>query len=319
MNCKTISVVALSNRDFPSFSDKLREAAQWIEIAADHGAQLVVLPEALNLYRGDGPGNPNAMTYAQAALPAEGWQAACAPLLDAAARRNLALAVPLLLRDPDGWLSNCFFLVGARGEVLGRYDKTCPTPGELDQRVRPAGEQPLIEWEGLKVGGAICFDTNFQHVFESQARRGAQLFLAPSLWPGGSYINYYALRYSTPIVLAYPAWSRIVDIDGCEVAAGGYRHETLRFGFGTPVFTTTLNFDRAAFHADFNAPLIARVQRECGPRARVKFDQQNALFFIESCSPDLPLCEIIARFNLVRVQDYFTEATRPRSVVDAQK
>src|SRR5690606_34322697 len=136
-----------------------------------------------------------------------------------------------------GRIVNCFHVVSKSGEVLGGYEKMRPTLSELDGAGVTAGaaEQPLIPWEGLQMGGAICFDTNFPEVFASQARRGAQLFLAPSLWPGGSALNFYALHHVTPIVLAYPAWSRVIDVTGQELAAGGYRSETLRFGFGTPI------------------------------------------------------------------------------------
>jgi predicted amidohydrolase len=186
MNLKTISVVALSNRDFPSFAAKVKEAADWVALAAGQGADLVVLPEAINLYKGDGPGNPNAISYEDAAL--DDWKRETAPLFDAATRHRVAVTIPILIREGDH-LSNCFFLIDKSGRVAGRYTKICPTQSELDVGVRP-GEPGVIEWEGLKVGGGICFDTNFPGGFESQIRLGAQLFLVPSLWPGGSYLNF---------------------------------------------------------------------------------------------------------------------------------
>src|ERR1043166_1104923 len=239
MNTKTISVIALSNCEFPNFEAKQGEAVQWIEIAAGQGADLAVLPEMMNFYRGDGVGNPLALSFDEAAL--DNWQQQTSMLFDAATRFHIAVTIPVLIRE-GSHLANCFFVVSKAGKVIGRYQKTQPTQTELDRGVVP-GKPSVFEWEGLRVGGGICFDTNFSRVFDEQVRLGAQLFLVPSLWPGGSALNYYALRYSTPVALAYPAWSRIIDITGREVAAGGYRHETLRFGFGAPVYTATLNFD----------------------------------------------------------------------------
>lgn len=304
MNYRTISVIALSNRDFPSFTDKLREAVQWMEIAAAQGAELVVLPEMINLYKGDGPGNPNAMSLAEAAL--DNWQLQTASLVEAATRLRLAVTVPVLVREGKH-LVNSFFLLSRAGKVLGEYRKICPTQPELGQNVKP-GKPALMEWEGIKVGGAICFDTNFQHMFESQAQSGAQLFLVPSLWPGGNYLNYYALRYSTPIALAYPAWSRIIDIDGTELVAGCYRHETLRFGFGVPVYTARINFDRVALHADYHQQKIIEIQRAYAGRVLVRFDQQNALFFLESVSPDLTVNDVMREFELTSVRDYLSQS-----------
>lgn len=302
MEKRTISVVALSNRDFPSFEDKLREATQWMEVAALQGADLAVLPEYLNVYRGDGWDNPAALSLEEAAL--DDWQTATAMLFEAAVRLGMAIAIPVLTREGDH-LTNSFFLVSAEGTVLGRYQKRQPTENELAHGVVP-GQHPLIDWEGLKVGGAICFDANFPRIFDQQARAGAQLFLAPSLGPGGDQLNYYALRYSAPIALAYPAWSRIIDLDGRDLVAGGYRYETLRFGFGSPVYTATLNFDRVRLHSDHNQEKMREVQLAYGRKVGLRFDQQNASFYLESLSPDVSVEEIIREFDLLRLDDFLS-------------
>ena len=301
MNTKTISVIALSNRDFPSFAAKLAEAVQWIELAAGQGADLAVLPETINVYRGDGPGNPLALTYAEAAL--DDWERATQPLFDVARRCGIAVTIPVLIRAGDH-LENMFALVAKTGQVIGQYQKAQPTAGELRDKVRP-GKPAVFEWEGLTVGGGICFDTNFPRVFEEQARQGAQLFLVPSLWPGGSALNYYALRHGTPIALAYPAWSRIIDIDGTELVAGGYRHETLRFGFGAPVYTATINFDRVALHSDVSQQQVVAIQKKYGAGVGFRFDQQNSLFYLEARSPQLTVAAIMREFHLISVQDYY--------------
>lgn len=300
MNTKTISVIALSNRDFPSFEAKQAEAVQWIEIAAAQGADLAVLPEMINLYRGDGPGNPLALSLEEAAL--DNWQEQTSQLFDAAQHFGIAVTIPIMIREGSR-LANCFFVVSKTGEVIGRYQKIQPTRPELDCGVVP-GESNVFEWEGIRVGGGICFDTNFPRIFDEQARQGAQLFLVPSLWPGGNALNYYALRYSTPIALAYPAWSRIIDITGREVAAGGYRHETLRFGFGAPVYTAVLNFDRVTLHGDYNQTRIVEIQKAYGRDVHIEFDQQNCLFFLESQSTKVTVAQIMKEFDLISYHDY---------------
>jgi predicted amidohydrolase len=303
MDERTLATIALSNRDFPSFEEKLREAADWVELAARSGASLAVLPEALNLYRGDGPGSANRPTYDEVAL--DDWQTDCATLTDAAQRAKIAVTIPIIRREGDA-LVNCFFLIGKDGSVLGEYRKRCPTPAEMDRNVLPQ-RTPLIEWDGLKVGGAICFDTLFPEVFRDQAEEGADLFLVPSYWPGGGNLDFYALEYSVPILLAYPAWSRIIDIDGAEIAAGGYRWETLRFGFGSPVVLATVNFDRGVFFGNVNQQRILEVQRAYGERVRVRFDQRNVLFVIESRSADLTIGAIVREFGLIERREYFRQ------------
>ena len=72
MDQRTIATIALSNRDFACLEEKLVEAASWIALAEAQGADLAVLPEALNLYCGDGPGNTKQLAYEDVAL--EDWQ-----------------------------------------------------------------------------------------------------------------------------------------------------------------------------------------------------------------------------------------------------
>jgi len=295
MNVKRIATIALSYRDYESFGEKLEEACRWVSLAGRLGAELAVLPEMLNFWRGDGPNNPNMLTTAEMAL--DDWQAECKPLLDCALEHEIAVTVPVMIRHGEGCL-NCFYLVSRTGEVLGRYAKTYPTQGEQKDGVAGGGAQGLIDWDGLKVGGAICFDLNFRDLFERQAAAGADLFLCPSLFPGGRQVNSYALSFQTPVVIAYPAWSRIIDILGRDIVAGGYRHETLRFGFGVPVYTADVNFDKQVFHFDLNQTKIEDILRRYGSEVAIDFDQDECCFALESLSPDLTVKRIVAEFEL---------------------
>lgn len=297
MNLKTISVISLSDRNFSSFEAKLREAEQWLEVASGHGSDLAVLPETLNLYR-----SVNTDIFVEEdAL--DDWESSTAPLREAAERLRIAITVPVLIRE-EGALINTFFLISRTGATLGSYRKRHPAHSELSEGItaQPAG--PLIDWDGIKVGGAICFDTWFPDVFSSQADAGAQLFIVPSLWHGGSFLNAHAITHSTPIALAYPAWSRIIDIDGREIVEGGYRHETLRFGFGSPVYTASLNFDRASVHAEQIQHKIRDIERFYGQRLRIRFDQANSLFYLESRAQDLRIEEVLSRFQLSTIQQF---------------
>lgn len=306
MDERTIAAIALSNRDYPDLRAKLDEAVAWIELAAAQGCQLAVLPEAVNKYRGDGAGNPHRLTYGEMAL--DDWRRQTAPLIDAAARCEIAVVIPVITREPQG-LTNSFFFIDRRGRCLGRYQKQFPTPEELDAGIVP-GPATLIEWEGLHVAGGICFDTCFPEAFDRPASLGADLFVIPSLWPGGSQLNHAARTYATPVVLAYPAWSRIIDSGGRDVAAGGYRNETLRFGFGSPIVAATLNFDRVSLYGNHNQQKMLDVQRRYGAAVRIEFDQANCLFLLESRSPDLTVKEVVAEFGLIDQRTYFEYCRR---------
>jgi len=302
MNVRRIAAIALSSRDFDSFAAKLEDACRWVSLAARMGAELAVLPEALTKYRGDGFAHPERLSIAESALT--DWQAACAVLLECARQNSIAVTVPVLVEE-DGKFFNCFYLVSATGAVLGRYAKMFPTEGELVQGVVPGGRQQPIDWQGVTVGGGICFDMNFPEAFETQVASGVELFLCPSLFPGGDQLNHYARSFECPFVLSYPAWSRVIDQLGNTLAEGGYRQETLRFGYGVPVYLADLNFDRLVCHFDGNQDHIEAIQRTYGPDVRITFDQANVVFAVDSLSAELTEADIAAKFSLEPQRDYF--------------
>lgn len=312
MDIRRVAAIALSFHDYESFEAKLVEACRWVSLAAKMGADLAVLPEALNKWQGDGEGNPKAMTMPEYAL--DDWQTQCQTLIDCAREHAIAVTVPIVVREADG-LRNVSYLISRTGAVLGRYEKLYPTSGELRQGVVPGRFEP-IPWEGLQIGGAICFDMNFPDVFTRQHEAGVDLFLCPSLFPGGDQLNYYAASLQCPIVLAYPAWSRIIGILGRELAAGGYRHETLRFGFGVPIYLADLNFDAAVFHFDGNQQKIEAIWRRHGQDVAIAFDQENVRYSLESRSDAFTVADLMQEFDLQPLRAYLDESAR--AVADAR-
>ena len=298
MNEKTIATIALKDGGYADMHAVLREAVQWVEAAAAGGANLAVLPETINILHR----STDAVPLEEFAL--EDWRTETAVLCEAAAKQRISLVLPLLVREGDD-LANRFYVLSRDGSELGFYQKLAPATGERLAGVKPAATAP-IRWEGLILGGAICIDVYFQdHVFEPQIEAGADFFVIPSMTPAGAALDYCAVRYGVPLVLAYSPWSRILDRDGKELAAGGFRSETLRSGYGTPLQQATINFDAVSLFADFNQEKLRDVQRHYGDKVRIRFDQPNCLFMLESRSADLCVDEVMQQFGLVSRRDYF--------------
>lgn len=300
MNEKTIAAIALRDNGYSDFAAIMAEAAQWVEFAGAQGANLAVLPETINLYQ----------TIKSSAplidLALDDWWQQTAPLRESAVKSGVSLVLPLLVRE-NGVLANRYYILSSDGSCLGHFQKRVPAPGEQAAGMQAGQNAPVI-WEGLTLGGAICFDVYYPHrVFDPQMEHNPDLFVIPSLTPGGSLLDAYALTYGVPIVLAYPGWSRILDRDGRELAAGGHRWETLRFGFASPVIQATINFDSVTLFADLNQQKMRDVQRHYGRGVRIRFDQPNCLFTLESRSVDLSVSEVMHQFGLVSRRDYFAK------------
>lgn len=298
MNEKTIATIALRDQIAADLQAVLRDAAQGVELAAAQGADLAVLPETINLLHRISDEIP----LEEYAL--EDWRTASAALIETAIKRRISLVLPILVRDGAS-LANRFYVLGRDGTELGFYQKRVPAVGERLAHVEPANTAP-IQWEGLHLGGGICIDVYFpEQVFRPQLAAGADLFVIPSMTPAGAFLDSSAVNYGVPFVLSYSPWSRILDRDGKELAAGGYRSESLRAGYGSPVQQATINFDAASLFADFNQEKLRQVQKHYGEKVRVRFDQSNCVFLLESRSSDLSVDEVMRQFGLVSRRDYF--------------
>lgn len=297
MNEKTIATIALRDGEYAGFEETLADAQRLTTLAAAQGADLVVLPESINLL------HPHRGAPLES-LALEDWETPTAAFREAAARARIALVLPLLIRDEAG-MANVFFLFDRDGTLLGRYQKRIPSTGEVGCGVVPGDPRPL-RWEGLSLGGSICVDLYYPGaVFDPQMALGVDAFVMPSMTPGGSLLEAYAVAYGVPMILAYSPWSRIVDRDGRELAAGGYRSESLRAGFSSPIVQATINFDAVTLFADFNQDRMAEVQQRYGKQVRIRFDQPNCIFTLESRSADLSVAEVMREFGLVSRRDYF--------------
>ena len=312
MNEKIIATIALRDQGSADLQAVLGDAAQGVELAAAQGADLAVLPETINLLQRISDEIP----LEEYAL--EDWRTASAALIETAIRHQISLVLPLLVRDGAS-LANRFYVLGRDGTELGFYQKRVPAVGERLAHVEPANTAP-IRWEGLQVGGGICIDVYFpEQVFRPQLAAGADLFVIPSMTPAGAFLDSSAVNYGVPFVLSYSPWSRILDRDGKELAAGGYRSESLRAGYGSPVQQATINFDAVSLFADFNQEKLRHVQRHYGEKVRVRFDQSNCVFVLESRSSNLSVDEVMNQFGLVSRRDYFARLDPGDRSLDLRK
>lgn len=92
-----------------------------------------------------------------------------------AKRRRTAIAAPLIEREGEAFY-NAYLLFDAGGRRIGHWRKRHPwlpetwaTPGNLGT--------PVVEWRGLRVAAAICYDLHFIETLDP-----CDLFLFPSAW-----------------------------------------------------------------------------------------------------------------------------------------
>lgn len=152
----------------------LQRAGQRINEAAQNGAQIVILPEALNL----GWTHPSAETEADAIPGGETCSRLCA-----AARANRVHVCAGLVEKDGGKIFNSAVLIAPNGEILLVHRKLNEL--EIGHKFYAQGDRLTVAHTELgAIGVMICADA-FAHgqvISRALGLMGADLILSPSAW-----------------------------------------------------------------------------------------------------------------------------------------
>ncbi len=177
-------VAAVQMASGPNVNANLIEAARLIGMAAEAGAELVVLPEnfaimgmtefdKVKLREADGQG------------PMQDF------LAEQASKHGVWLVggtIPLAAHDPDRVRSACL-LFDAQGQRVARYDKIhlfdveLPDSGEryVESETIEAGDTAVVvDTPFGRLGLAVCYDLRFPELFRQMAAEGAEVIALPA-------------------------------------------------------------------------------------------------------------------------------------------
>jgi predicted amidohydrolase len=152
----------------------LRHASQWIETAANHGAHVVVLPEAMTI----GWTDTSTATLADEIPEGEG----CRLLSQLAAKHRLFLCSGLAERDGDR-VFNSAVLIGPDGSLLLHHRKIHEL--EIGHDCYGQGDRLGVVQTPLGcIGVMICADAFApgQVISRTLGLMGAEIILSPSAW-----------------------------------------------------------------------------------------------------------------------------------------
>lgn len=160
-------------------------AVDRIHAAADHDADLIVLPELFNI------GYFAFDEYARDAEPLDG--PSLTRVRTAAIERDVALLAGSIVEDltasdqgpADEGLANTTVLFDRDGERLLTYRKrNLFGYGSAEQELLTPGTRLAVaEFGGFTVGVSTCSDLWVPELYRELAERGATLMLVPSAWP----------------------------------------------------------------------------------------------------------------------------------------
>ncbi len=199
--------------------------------AGARGADLVLLPEEPDIIAGGKYGD-----YAVREHPV------FKVFREAAAAAKIGLVSTLSFRVGERH-ANTAFLLGRDGKPIGFYRKKHPAPTEeaiLTEPIQPGNPFPVFEFEGVRIGMAICMDIHFPEMFRIYGLKGADLVCVPTMYLDytGDYLEsiekaraidsgmYLAIsRYITRPFLAGKSmgYAKVIAPDGRVIVSTAHR------------------------------------------------------------------------------------------------
>ncbi|NOZ30379.1 MAG: carbon-nitrogen hydrolase family protein [Crenarchaeota archaeon] len=161
--------------------ESLRTLKKLIEKAPDGG--IIAIPE----YSMFDPTGLSAEVINRNAESLEGpW---LTMLREQARRKGSCIVATFFEKNQGGKAYNSIALISDEGEIAATYRKThlFDALGYRESDVFARGEKLFepVNFCGVKIGIAICFEIRFPEIFRYQVTRGAELIVIPSAWYTG--------------------------------------------------------------------------------------------------------------------------------------
>jgi predicted amidohydrolase len=232
---------------------------------------------------------------------------------DAARRNDCYVVVPLYLADHPvrGPWSNAAALLDRSGRLVGTYRKVFlvvdrgAAAGEAG--AEPGTSFPVFDCDFGRVGFQICWDMAFDEGWDALARRGAELIVWPTQWPGRVHPAARALR-SRAFILS-STWrnnASLIDPTGHVVA--DTRSE------GVLVEQVDLSYEILAWQSALRNG--AAFDDAYGARAGYRYSEEEDCGIFWSNDPALPIQEMVRALGLETKAE---EVRRTRQVLFGER
>ena len=219
-------------------------------------------------------------------------------VIAAFAKRNNCYVVCPLITKKEGHFYNSSLLINRKGGIAGVYHKMHPVKSEIlpdrdfiGRGVTPGAlDQPIIETDFGKVGMQICYDANWSEGWDDLKKKGADIVLFPSAYPGGRMLNYYALRNNYYVISSTGEDARIIDISGNDL---DITSEFVRYAWAT------INLDKVNTPTWPTNDHLPALFKKYGNRLGVKVWGNTDVITIESRDPALNVLNVLKEFGIV--------------------
>jgi beta-ureidopropionase len=212
---------------------KLKLAIEQLQTAGTNGVDIACLPELFSGRTAEPIAGPTTKAIGELAR-----------------KHRMYVICPIREQAANNRQYNTAVLLDRNGKIAGYYRKVFPVWGE---GVR-AGEEgvKVFDTDFGRIAILICFDANFDELWQEAEHRGAEIVFWPSAYGGGLPLNGYAMIHNYDVVAV--GWGTMIDRFG--------KNEENVEQPRPQQFVATFDLDVTIIHKDFNAEKYARLVRE---------------------------------------------------------
>ena len=200
---------------------------------------------------------------------------------------------PIREQATDGRQYNTAVLLDRTGKVAGCYRKVFVFWGE-GLHCSQEGVK-AFDTDFGRIALLTCFDANFDEVWQSAERQGAELVLWPSAYGGGLPLNGYAMIHNYSIVAV--GNGNFIDLLGRPVE----QVEQPR----PQQFIATLDLDRTLVHENFNEHKVADMLRQHAGEIEIERRMgPEAWWLLRSVKPGVRVRELCKQYHIETLREY---------------
>lgn len=200
---------------------------------------------------------------------------------------------------------NTSFAVKENGEIAGIYNKVFPMTTEMYEGIVPGKEAVVFEYGRIKRAGfAICFDLNFNELMNEYASLKPEVMFFSSMYHGGLVQKTWAYSTRSFFVSSICGRESAVTAPNGRVVAKSTNY--------TDFCIADINLDCELIHLDFNREKFGDIKKKYGEGVIIDDIGYLGSALISCELTDKSMDDIVAEFELIRLDDYFDFARSER-------
>ncbi len=216
--------------------------------------------------------------------------------MDFAAAERCHVAGSVKLAD-RGDVYNSIAFVDPTGSILGAYHKVNLTISEIETGLTSGSEAAVFDTAIGRLGGAICFDLNFEPIRTACRALRPDIVIFASMYHGGLMQELWAYECRAFFVSALPFMGGgIIDPFGRPVALTDCY---------SSIAMATVNLDRVMVHLDCNRDRFADIARKYLDEVSIDIPPNVGSALITSHTDRRTARDVVQEFGIELLDDYF--------------